>query len=914
MGRHACFLAVCISSAWTVSASSQDGVLTLDSGWSMQSSVECGGLDGKAISSPGLDTSRWYTLSKFPATVLAGLQQSGEYPDLFYAQNLKLVNASRFDVSWWYRVEKTIDELGTDNMVTLRFKGINYRANVWLNGKLLASKDSIVGTYRYFDLNISSVVNADGYGSNESRVLVLGVEVFRPYNTGLDKETDCRGKSPKDCVDLAMSWVDWAPTPADVNMGIWREVELIFSRQIRLQYPQVTTSLTTMDSLGGVLAEVSVLVELANMMSSVANGMLHAELRDPSGKILVNVNKELTIKPNDVLQYTLNVTQFPELALENPPLWWPWQMGQPNLCTLTMSFVIGGRNSSTLHLLTGLREVSKEIDKNNNALFSINKKRILIRGGGWSPDLLQRMSRERYESEFTYVRDLGLNAVRLEGKLQADDLFEVADEKGILVLPGICCCDAWQAWDLWGPEQYNVSRESLRSQLKRMRIHPSASIFLYSSDELPPPKVESNYLQVFDEEKWFNPTVSSASYMNSTLTGISGVKMTGPYGWVPPNFWLDPRGMSNEYGSAFGFITETSPGGAPLVYSSIEKIIPQDSRWGPDGPTDDWQFHCGSPFGAFRSLVHFTPGLESRLGNASSAKEYSFKAQIEAYESHRAMFEGYSRNKYNSTGIIQWMLNNAWPSMIWHLYDYNLAPGGSYFGAKKALEPLHIMYSYSDHSLWVINSLYTGTQDLQAFWTVYNLQGKILLDGNISVPGLGSDETRKIAAPIDTWPVSGSKGTVLLDLVLRESTTNSFKLTSDSEKIVSRNLYYLPERPDSFPMGGCYLGCPNTTFANMTDLAFMEPGRVTVTWEGHKEFNVTACNKGDTIIFFLYFRAVDENGNDVLPILWSDNYITLFKSECRMVTMQQPEGSSNTVVKDIVVEAYNHIEVNMETY
>lgn len=148
------------------------------------------------------------------------------------------------------------------------------------------------------------------------------------------------------------------------------------------------------------------------------------------------------------------------------------------------------------------------------------------------------------------------------------------------MLPGICCCDAWQKWPQWGNEQMTTAATSLRDQIRRLRAHPSVVMFLYSSDELPPPNVERMYLAVFDQESWATPTIASASFRTSSLTGnVTGVKMTGPYGWVPPNFWTDPRGLSNEFGGAWGFITETSPGGSPLTQESFEKVIPPTERW-----------------------------------------------------------------------------------------------------------------------------------------------------------------------------------------------------------------------------------------------------------------------------------------------------------------------------------------------
>ena len=191
-------------------------------------------------------------------------------------------------------------------------------------------------------------------------------------------------------------------------------------------------------------------------------------------------------------------------GLTDAQLWWPWQMGAPTRHNLTMGFAAhsgGGRGEDDVHawlgpaaskgkvVPVGLRSASNDLDANNNVVFRVNGRKILIRGGGWAPDLLQRMSPQRHGRMLRLTRDLGLNAIRLEGKLQDDDLFEQCDALGIMVLPGLCCCDAWQTWDVWTPNTHRVAADSLRSQAKRLRRFPSVVTFLYSSDELPPPDV-----------------------------------------------------------------------------------------------------------------------------------------------------------------------------------------------------------------------------------------------------------------------------------------------------------------------------------------------------------------------------------------------------------------------------------------
>ena len=218
------------------------------------------------------------------------------------------------------------------------------------------------------------------------------------------------------------------------------------------------------------------------------------------------------------------------------------------------------------------------------------------------------------------------------------------------------------------------------------------------------------YLRILKDCDWPNPSVSSASG-KSTPVGQSGMKMTGPYEYVAPAFWY----LDTQQGGAYGFNTETSPGPAIPPIESLRLMLPEDHLW----PVDSvWEYHAG---GMSDTLSVFTEALDKRYGASTSVEEYSRKAQMQAYEAHRAMMEAYGRNKYTSTGVIQWMLNNAWPSMIWHLYDWYLRPGGSYFGVKRACEPLHVQYSYDDRSIVVVNSYYKHFPGLKVAAQVYNL-------------------------------------------------------------------------------------------------------------------------------------------------------------------------------------------------
>src|SRR6202011_2473260 len=221
--------------------------------------------------------------------------------------------------------------------------------------------------------------------------------------------------------------------------------------------------------------------------------------------------------------------QSSELKLANAKLWWPYQMGEQNLYTAKLSFEIGNKISDAGSLTFGIREVTSELTDKGYRLFKINGRKLLIRGAAWAPDMFLRWYPERLDADLNYVRDMGLNTIRLEGRIDHEEFFAKTDRLGILVMPGWTCCDAWEKWKNWKPEQHKIAGDSLRSQIRILRNHPSVFVWLYGSDGPPPADVETMYLGILKELAWPNPSVSSAADTPTTVTGTSGVKMTGPY-------------------------------------------------------------------------------------------------------------------------------------------------------------------------------------------------------------------------------------------------------------------------------------------------------------------------------------------------------------------------------------------------
>ena len=851
--------------------------ITLREGWSVQSSAKVSE-GGETLSTASFDASSWYKTSA-PNTVFAVLVENGVYKNPYFGMNLRSVPGvsypigsefanqemppdSPYAVPWWYRREFEVPEEFKGKTIWLAFRGINYRADIWINGKKLAGSDQVVGAFRRYEFDVTSFVRP-GAKNN-----VVAVEVSAPHAN-----------------ELGITWVDWNPTPPDKDMGLWQEVVLSASGPVAVRHAFVQTKL---DLPAADNAHLTVRAELHNSSHTSIKGTLRGRILGAA--VPIGFSQALELGAGETRDVAIRPDQFPSLNVRKPRLWWPYQMGQPYLHKLTLEFVSGeGAVSDRESIEFGINQIDSGLTPEGYRLFKVNGRNVLVRGGGWAPDMMLRINQARREAEFRYVREMGLNTIRLEGKLEDETFFERADRDGILVMAGWCCCDAWEKWGKWGDENKRVSVDSLRDQILRLRNHPSVLVWLNGSDNPPPPDREDAYLNVEKEAHWPKPVLSSATAKKTSPTGESGVKMNGPYEYVSSNYWL----LDTKNGGAFGFSTEISPGPAVPPLEELKSMFPPDKLW----PINEfWDFHAGG--GKFKNIQVFVDALEKRYGPAKDVADLAWKSQAMTYEGERAMFEAYARNKYKSTGVIQWMLNNAWPGLIWHLYDYDLRPAGGYFGSKKALELVHVQFSYDDRSVAVVNGKEEGLKGLKVTAKIYDASMKERFSADATVD-VGADAvTKSFAIP----EPSDINSTYFLNL----------QLFSSSGELLSRNFYWLSTKPDvsDFAKTEWYY-TPLSEFADLEALQnlpkatvrssakFSEAGSDAVA-------HVAVENAGSSLAFLVRLRLLKgQDGPEVLPVFPDDSYFSLLPGEKREITIHVRKSDLGTNKPVVVLDGFN---------
>jgi exo-1,4-beta-D-glucosaminidase len=859
--------------------------------------------DGSRISAPDFDATQWYAIRRMPATVLQVLSDNGVYKDLYFGMNLTTtVPKDLWKHEWWYRTAFTVPP-GHD-YYSLILNGINYRADIWLNGQLIANRSEIVGMYRRYELDVTKYVHPGGEN-------VLAVKII--------PEQKLKGPAmlggAADGVELADSWLDWinwkylGDPPKwlsyvpDRNAGVWKKVYLTYSGQVSVRDPYVSSDLP-LPALSP--ATLRVYADVHNHGDEQVAGTLTGEITR-QGKPPIRFAKTATLAAHETKEMAFAPSEFPALVVDQPDLWWPYTWGKPNLYDLRLDFEIDGHISDTQTVSFGIRKITQHRDsdesfpklgKGGNFYLEVNGKDYLIRGAAYAPDLLFKNDPERDRIIMRYAKDLGINMLRWELKIADDDMLQLSDREGMPVMQGWMCCMQWESWNQWDEEDHRVAHASMQSQIRNLRSHPSAFIWANGSDGLPPAAVLSDYHQVLEDLHWQNATVDTVSHVNKSW---SGIHMAGPYTWYPPYYWFSEksgpaRGSSAEEGN-----NETVP---PL--ESLKKFIPADKLW----PINEyWYFHCGGIPGNSQ-LENIKLGLDKRYGPSSNVAEFARKAQVAIYENVRAQFETYAASGWDTHKmVIYWMLDNHWPSFFGHLFDYYYKQGGGYFGAKKALRPLTVVfdsYATGDRSkanVYLVNQTTQAQDQLTVSATVYNLDGAAKhVESTSGLRVAPATSTRVLRLP----RYSDLTSVYFVRLEVRSRTGD----------LLARNTYWqsstddVMAEPDENDMLA-QMKLRQVSWGDYSALNQMPTADIAVNAHEFRagdetKIQISLANNSDHIAFFIRAEVLNHAGGDeILPITYDDNYVTLFPHEPTMIEANLTTSQMAGLKPVVRIEGYN---------
>src|SRR5215469_16501352 len=670
------------------------------SGWTVQSSAVAT-QSGAQISTPGFNTSTWLPVSNddagAPGTEIEALLQNGQCPgdpalqpvnqstsspnSVFFSNNMQLcygfaskigpVSVRQFSVPWWWRTDFTAS-VAAGQVANLIVNGVVGSADVWVNGTEVATSATVSGDYTRFAFNISGLVLS---GTNS-----LAIEV-----------------NPNDPETMfTLDNVDWTQIPPDNNTGIQFPVQLAVDGGLSVGNSHVNQS----DAAGLSSAALTVKTDVTNSTTSSQAGTVTATITPPNGGTPITVSQSVTVPASTTQTVSFTPGAFPGLTIASPQVWWPYQLGASPLYTLGVSVAQGSTAGNSTTETFGIRTVTSYLTGSNASepggarAFKINGVPIVIRGGGWSPNLFLHYSAADTAKQIALMKNMGVNAIRLEGHIMPDDWFEQMDAAGILVNGGFQCCDAWQVSGSLTQAQLNILQNSAQTIGTNLRNHPSVFSFQWS-DNQPVSQQESVSITGFTNADFYpqTPLIASAEYKSTPTLGASGEK-EGPYEWVPPNYWYDTTHLGGgstvtNAGAAWGYDSEESAGDTIPTTDSLNRFMSASdlsALW--QSPKSN-QYHanyesrCNTGY-SFGTPCHFDAALDARYGTPTSLARYVEEAQAQNYEGTRAQFEAFIDHASNtplpSTGTIYWQMNKGWPSLLWYLYNNDGDQAGAYFG------------------------------------------------------------------------------------------------------------------------------------------------------------------------------------------------------------------------------------------
>jgi exo-1,4-beta-D-glucosaminidase len=290
----------------------------------------------------------------------------------------------------------------------------------------------------------------------------------------------------------------------------------------------------------------------------------------------------------------------------------------------------------------------------------------------------------------------------------------------------------------------------------------------------------------------------------------------------------------------------------------------------------------------------FNQALNARFGKPENLENYLLKSDAQSYEALKAMFEAFRVNIPKSTGIIQWMLNSAWPSLYWHLYDYYLRPSAAYYAARTANEPVQLMYNYGNNAVYAVNETRHDIKNLVTTLTVMDINSKMLVNKKFTIDIFSNSS-------INIFKLDPVKGFIFLDLKLEDEKGNR----------VGGNFYWLSDKPDELAWDKTtWAYTPMKSFTDFSALNHLPATSISVVNSmeetADKEvIHALVSNTSDKIAFFISLSLIDEKGESYCPVFWDDNYFSLLPGETREVKCTLERSILETSNPQLQVSGWN---------
>ena len=818
------------------------GRLTLSGGgWQLQraSEVQAGGVE---IASPAYKAEGWVTAT-VPGTVLTSYKNVGALADPNYADNQLMISESFFNSNFWYRNEFQLPPSFKRDRIFLNFDGINWKANVYLNGKQVGRLE---GAFIRGKFDVTDCVKE---GTN-----VLAVEIIKNAHIGAIKEknkqsTDFNGGilgADNPTFHATIGW-DWIPTMRGRNIGIWNDVFLTTTGKVTVQDPYVQTQLALPDTTQ---ARLTAEVVVKNHDGKDVSGVLQGRVGD------VTFEQPVELKAGEERTVVFDADRFPQLQVKNPRLWWPNGYGTPYLYDANFTFKVGEEVSDARDFKVGIRQMTFNEDGGVLNLY-VNGRRFIGRGGNWgfSESNLNYRGRE-YETAVAYHADMNFTMLRnWVGMIGDEELYDACDKYGIMIWQ-----DFWLANPADGPDPYypDMFIANAEDYVKRIRSHASIGLYCGRNEGFPPETIDKALRRIVKEEH------PGMHYISSSADDV--VSGHGPYRMLPAKTYFTLETGNDKFHSERGMPNV-------LTYESFLRTYSPEGIW---PQSDQWGMHDYTLEGA-QGATSFNEIIATGYGQPESAKEFADLAQWVNYDGHRSLFESRSKNRM---GLLMWMSHSCWPSMVWQTYDYYFEPTAAYFAIKKASEPLHIQWNPATDEVEVVNYHAGLRPGLKARVQVLNMDATVAWEKEVSVDSR-EDTTEKC---------------IKLEFPDGLSQVHFIKLTlEENGKAVSENFYHRSKVENNYQ---ALKQLPKVSLRAQTQYDKGDDGE----WKAE----VTVENRSDAPALMVRLNIVgDKDGKQFLPIFYSDNYFALLPGETKVVRVHWKDVDTRGNAPLLKVSGYN---------
>ncbi|HVS94295.1 MAG TPA: beta galactosidase jelly roll domain-containing protein [Mucilaginibacter sp.] len=858
----------------------------------------------------------WFPV-KVPTTVLRGLVANHIYPDPYQGLNNMLIpdasdqfnkeyNLEQYSYlpnepnpwkkPYWYRTKFIVPSSDKGRKFQLLFKGINYRAAVWVNGKQVADSSRMAGMFAEYSLDVSKLILPGAENG-------LAVEIYPLDYPGYPAKEQLQALGPfyenggptgdigKNVTMLCSVGWDWMPPVRDRNMGIWQPVYLLTTGAVTIGHPKLVTDLPKLPDTSE--AKLSLGLTLSNNSDASQKGKVTVTIKPEnfSGNA-VQFSETEVVGANSSKEINFNAANVAQLTIRQPHLWWPNGYGRANLYRIHLRYTGEAGVSDDTTFVFGIRTVSSTGTMVNGFLrrdFYVNGRRVHLVGGAWVPDMMVNRDSVRFDYEMHLCRNANVNLVRIwgGGVTPPDAFWNAANRYGLMVWS-----DFWVTGDTQGefkgspdwPLEGNVFVKNVISTIYRIRNHPSLLVWTggnegHARKELYD-AMRDNVIAL-DGTRPFIPSSSGFAKLPKGWKGsypddqASGVYSGGPYAWRDPKIYYKLA----DAGRDWVFKDETGVPSQP-PYTTLAKVIP-DLVWDTKLPfplNNSWGYHDAAT-GAAR-YDNYINEMVKRYGQPETMERYSDKMQLMNYVGYQGIFEA-AEHKLNETGgVMLWKLNAALPSVVWQIYDWYLEPNAGYYAMQNACQPIHIQFNQDDSTAAIINRTHHATGMMKAEVAIYAVNGKLLNSLHAEHVGLATTGAQEIIPMKDALKAISEPVFVIMNL--KDATG----------KTVSHNVYWLSPGNDFT----AFNKMPQTRVE--VKILKTEKGRDEDSW------TLQVVNNSDKVAFFVRPQLM-KDGEEIMPSYWTANYITLAPHEQTTVTVSAPKAKLDITEPQISVGGWN---------